>query len=143
MQLYFSQHLLVAEEMFKVNLWKKMFDSEKLLVYKKSKELNLEIKNEILSLGKLDRISKDQLRRAAMSVMLNIAEGTSRFSNADKRNFYVISRGSVIECVAILDLLTAEKSINAEVYNRFYLKAEEISKMLYAMIRFLETKKKS
>ena len=143
MQLYFSQHLLVAEEMFKVNLWKKMFDSEKLLVYKKSKEFNLEIKNEILSLGKLDRISKDQLRRAAMSVMLNIAEGTSRFSNADKRNFYVISRGSVIECVAILDLLTAEKSINAEVYNRFYLKAEEISKMLYAMIRFLETKKKS
>ena len=143
MQLYFSQHLLVAEEMFKVNLWKKMFDSEKLLVYKKSKEFNLEIKKEILSLGKLDRNSKDQLRRAAMSIMLNIAEGTSRFSKADKRNFYVIARGSVIECVAILDLLTAEKSINAEVYNRFYLKAEEISKMLYAMIRFLETKKKS
>ena len=128
MQLYFSHHILIAEEMFKVNLWKKMFDSEKLLVYKKSKEFNLEIKNEILAIEKLDRISKDQLRRAAMSVMLNIAEGTSRFSKADKRNFYVIARGSVIECVAILDLLTSEKVISVETYNNFYSKAEEISK---------------
>jgi len=118
-----------------------MFNSEKLLVYKKSKEFNLEIKNEILSLEKVDRISKDQLRRAALSITLNIAEGTSRFSNADKWNFYVIARGSVIECVAILDLLTFEKVISVETYNNFYSKAEEISKMLYAMIKFLEVKK--
>ena len=118
-----------------------MFDSEKLLVYNKAKEFNLEIKNEILSIEKLDRISKDQLRRASMSIMLNIAEGTSRFSKPDKRNFYVIARGSTIECVAIIDLLTAENVINIETYNKFYSKAEEISKMLFAMIRLLETKK--
>ena len=94
-----------------------MFDSEKLLVYTKAKVFNLEIKNEILSIIKLDRISKDQLRWAAMRIMLNIAEGTSRFSNADKRNFYVISRGSMIECVAILDLLTAEMVINLNTFN--------------------------
>ncbi len=120
-----------------------MFDSEKLFVYKKAKEFNLEIINEILSLEKLDRISKDQLRRASMSVMLNIAEGTSRFSNADKRNFYVIARGSVIECIAILDLLTSEKIISIETYNKFYFKGEEISKMLFGMIRFLTPKKQS
>ena len=120
-----------------------MFDSEKLLVYTKAKVFNIEIKNEILSIVKLDRISKDQLRRAAMSVMLNIAEGTSRFSNADKRNFYVIARGSTIEFVAILDLLADEKILSVETYNKFYSKAEEISKMLFAMIRFLEPKKTS
>ena len=73
--------------------------------------------------------------------MLNIAESTSRFSSAEKRNFYVIARGSIIQCVGILDLFTAEKIIGIETYNKFYSKAEEISKMLYAMIKFLEVKK--
>ena len=84
-----------------------MFDFEKLQVYKKAKEFNLEIKKDILSLEKLEKISRDPLRRASMSVMLNIAEGISRFSNADKRNFYVIARGTAFECVAIFDLLNS------------------------------------
>ena len=46
-------------------------------------------------------------------------------------------------CVAILDLLAAEKILSVETYNKFYSKAEEISKMLFAMIRFLEPKKTS
>jgi four helix bundle protein len=81
-----------------------MFGFEKLDTYKKAREFNLEIRKDVLSNEKQDRVSKDQLRRAAMSIMLNIAEGSSRFSKADERNFYVISRGSLIESVAILDL---------------------------------------
>ena len=118
-----------------------MFDFEKLQVYQKAKEFNVEIKKDILSLTLLDKSSKDQLRRSSMSVMLNIAEGTSRFSNADKRNFYVISRGSVFECVAINDLLELETFISTETKLKFYAKAEEISKMLFAMIKNLEIKK--
>jgi len=117
-----------------------MFDFEKLQVYQRAKEYNLELKKEILLLKTLDKISKDQLRWAAMSIVLNIAEGTSRFSNADKRNFYVISRGSVFECVAINDLLTEEKIISKDVNLKYYSKAEEISKMLFAMIKNLEKK---
>lgn len=117
-----------------------MFDFEKLQVYQKAKEYNFELKKEILSLSTLDKSAKDQLRRAAMSIMLNIAEGTSRFSNADKRNFYVISRGSVFECVSINDLLTDEKIISIDLKMKFYCKAEEISKMLFAMIKNLEKK---
>ncbi len=111
-----------------------MFGFEKLDVYKKGREFNLEIRKDILSNEKLDKVSKDQLRRAAMSIMLNIAEGSSRFSKADERNFYVISRGSTIECVAILDLLSIEKMITIDQHKYFYNKAEEISKMLYKMI---------
>ena len=118
-----------------------MFDFEKLQVYQKAKEFNIEIKKDILSLPTLDRSSKDQLRRAAMSILLNIAEGTSRFSNADKRRYYVISRGSVFECVAINDLLESEAVISTEIKLKFYRKAEEISKMLFAMIKKLEIKK--
>ena len=115
-----------------------MFGFEKLLVYQKAREFNLEIRKKVLSNEKLDRVSRDQLRRAAMSIMLNIGEGTSRFSNADERNFYVIARGSVFECVSILDLLGAEKTISADQQKYFYFNAEEISKMLFKMISDLK-----
>ena len=122
-----------------------MFGFEKLHVYQMAREFNLKIRKDVLSNEKLDRVSRDQLRRAAMSIMLNIAEGTSRFSNADERNFYVISRGSVFECVSLLDLLCVEQSINIDQQKYFYLKGEEISKMLFKMIKNLgiKTTKKS
>ena len=103
-----------------------------------AREFNLEIRSDVLSNEKLDRVSRDQLRRAAMSIMLNIAEGTSRFSKADQRNFYVISRGSVFECVSLLDLLCVENTISNEQMKIFYFKAEEISKMLFKMISDLK-----
>lgn len=84
-----------------------MFDFEKLDVYKKAKIFNAEIRA-FIKVSKLDPTTKDQLRRASFSIVLNIAEGSGRFSKADRRNFYVISRSSVFECIAILDVLKDE-----------------------------------
>jgi len=67
--------------------------------------------------------------------MLNIAEGTSRFSNKDKKNFFVISRGSAFECVAILEYLLETKEISQEFFLEAEKKLEEISKMLFGLIK--------
>jgi four helix bundle protein len=47
---------------------------------------------------------RNQLERAAASVVLNLAEGSERQTTADKRKFYNIALGSLRECQAILDL---------------------------------------
>jgi len=44
-----------------------------------------------------------QVKRAALSVLLNVAEGSSRKSEAERKRFYEISRGSIIEIDAALD----------------------------------------
>lgn len=69
--------------------------------------------------------------------MLNIAEGSGRFSKADKRNFYVISKGLTFECVAIFDYLKDIKVIDEGQFNEFYNELDELSRMLFSMIKSL------
>jgi four helix bundle protein len=49
----------------------------------------------------------DQVRRASISISLNIAEGVGRTTSKDAARHYAIARGSAMECAAILDALTA------------------------------------
>lgn len=51
------------------------------------------------------RVLQDQLERASLSVVCNIAEGAGRRSRKDKRRFYAIARGSATETAAIVDVL--------------------------------------
>jgi len=83
---------------------------------------------------KLNNYMKDQLSRAAFSVPLNIAEGTGKFSKRDQRNFFVIARASLFECIAIIDILAGDKRINREDYNSIINEAEGLSRQLYTMI---------
>jgi four helix bundle protein len=51
-----------------------------------------------------DSDTKRQLRRAALSINLNIAEGTGRRAD-DQRQFYRIARGSALESAAVIDAI--------------------------------------
>ena len=47
----------------------------------------------------------EQLRRASLSVPLNIAEAAGRTTDVDAARHYAIARGSAMECAAIIDSL--------------------------------------
>jgi four helix bundle protein len=47
----------------------------------------------------------DQLKRATLSIPLNIAEGAGKPTDKDRSRFHAIARGSAMECGAILDML--------------------------------------
>jgi four helix bundle protein len=53
---------------------------------------------------------RDQLRRAASSIVLNLAEGRGKLTPKDQRRFFSIAMGSVRECQAILILELLEDS---------------------------------
>ena len=112
-----------------------MFDFEKLNVYQKAKALNKEVQSLLRSRKNADSYVRDQLRRASISMVINIAEGSGKFSSGDKKNFYTISRGSVYECVSLFELLLDDAVIDKKEYQSFYSKFEIISKMLFALIQ--------
>ena len=116
-----------------------MFDFQKLEVYQKAKSFCTEM-SEMIKLKDFDRTTNDQLRRASFSIMLNIAEGSSRFGQKDRRNFLIIARGSAFECAAIMDYLSEINGIDHETYLKYSLKLEEISKMLFGLIKKIDIK---
>jgi four helix bundle protein len=114
-----------------------MFDFCKLDVYQKAKAFCILI-HKLISNENFDRTTNDQLRRASFSIMLNIAEGSSRFSNKDRKNFMVIARGSAFECAAIIEYLYEVDEIKKDSCDIYLNNLEEISKMLFGLIRGLD-----
>jgi four helix bundle protein len=112
-----------------------MFDFEKLDVYQVIKVNNSKVLKFIFSHPTLDLYIKDQWKSANLSIMLNLAEGTGRMTNSDKKHFLTISRGSVFESVAILETVKELSLIEEDLFKEFYDSYEQISKMLLGMIR--------
>ena len=89
------------------------FDFEEFPVYKDALKYISDVDTLInKSNAKISASLLDQLNRDSFSITLNIAEGAGRFYKADKRNFYVVARGSVYECVACLQIMLMNKTIS-------------------------------
>lgn len=77
----------------------------------------------------------DQLRRSAVSVMSNIAEGVGKSTDADRNRFYGMARGSAMEAAS--QLLLSQKFWyikDQEKYSESLALIEEITKILFSII---------
>jgi len=80
---------------------------------------------------------RDQIRRAGVSVMLNIAEGFARRTNKEFAQYLFIAHGSVAELQAALYVALDQDYISQEVFNDLYHKANEVSKVISGFIKAL------
>jgi four helix bundle protein len=77
----------------------------------------------------------DQVRRAALSVVLNIAEGAGKYSGDDKASFYTRARGSATECAAVLDVCVRLALVSSEYASQQKELLERVAQMLTRLIR--------
>jgi four helix bundle protein len=80
---------------------------------------------------------KDQIQRASISVMNNIAEGFERKTNNDFKHFLFISKGSCGEVRSMLYIAKSLNYIDKEHFDKLYQLCLEISKILSGLIKTL------
>ncbi|MBI3887997.1 four helix bundle protein [Candidatus Microgenomates bacterium] len=108
---------------------------EEILSWQKSKKLTEEIYR-IFSFSK-DYSFRDQIQRASVSIMNNIAEGFERKGNKEFKNFLFISKGSCGEVRSMLLLGLELGYIPKDKINDLLFQTEEISKLLSGLIKTL------
>jgi len=82
----------------------------------------------------------DQIRRASLSIVLNIAEGSSR-TRKDYQHFLIIARGSCFECISLINLAFEIKLISLKQKEEMYNEIYQISKMLSGLRASLAKRK--
>jgi len=82
----------------------------------------------------------DQLNRAALSISANIAEGNGRFTKPDRKNFFGIARGSIQECVPLLELARRRGLLTADDHEALNAQLEEIARMLSGLINGIDNR---
>ncbi|MGO4709013.1 four helix bundle protein [Chryseobacterium sp. 2TAF14] len=85
----------------------------KLDVYKSARELRLECYKVLKKLPLEEKFNLiDQIRRASTSVVLNITEGCSRKSETERKRYFEIARGSVIELDSCFDIIAESEYLS-------------------------------
>jgi len=80
---------------------------------------------------------KDQMRRAGISVMANIAEGHGRRTRVEFANFLNIARGSAVELQSHLYVALDLQYIDQSEFDDLYSMLEEVSKMTVSLAQYL------
>ena len=116
-----------------------MFRLEKLDVWQKAVEYADLIYEVTRNFPAEERFAlTSQLRRSAVSVSSNIAEGTSRASDADLARFIEIAYGSLLESVSELQTAKRQRFLSEEGFRKTYGMAERLARMLSGLRRTLK-----
>lgn len=117
------------------------YSFEKLAAYKYSRALSRELSSEVLGFPEYERFALcDQIRRAASSVALNIAEGMSRASTKEQIRFLEMAHGSLMELVACMDIAFDNLYISKEKRIELRTHIDETEKRVVGLRKFLQSK---
>jgi four helix bundle protein len=115
-----------------------MFNFEKLDVWHKAIDFADLVYNKTRAFPSDERFGlTNQLRRAAVSISSNIAEGSSRSSKSDFARFVEIATGSVFEVVSQAFIAHRQSLLSEDQFQKIYTDAEELSRMLSGLRKSL------
>ena len=111
-----------------------------LLVWQKSMQLTREVYQETAGFPKAELFGlTSQMRRAAVSVPSNIAEGHGRLSDGNMRVFLAQARGSLFELETQIELASGLAFLRPEPEKRLLESCHEIGRMLNGLLAVLES----
>ena len=110
---------------------------EDIIVWQKAKDLSLKIYNKF-NLSK-DYSFRDQIQKASVSIMNNIAEGFERKGDKELKYFLFIAKGSCGEVRSMLYLASELRYVTKNDFESLYNLSVEISMMLSGFIKILRT----
>ena len=110
------------------------FAFEKLTVWQKSVVMVKEVYTTTRTFPKEEKYGIiSQIRRSALSVTCNLAEGSGKISNKDKANYTAIAFGSLMETMNLLIVSVEVEMMSSEKLEEFRIQISEISRMLTAL----------
>ena len=115
-----------------------MFDFEKMSVYQNTLKIIEDCAAFTEKMPRGHGNLADQLKRAAASVCLNIAEGAGEFKPQEKARFYRMALRSASEVCAIVQVAHRLRIMELENYRVLYLMLTDVSKSLTALVKSME-----
>ncbi len=111
-----------------------------LLIWQKAKDLAVHIYNETAS-GDISRDYglKDQIRRSAVSIASNVAEGDERDTDKEAVRFFYIAKGSLAELRTQMQIAYEIGYVNDKIYINFEREFEILGKMIGKLIKIRKT----
>ena len=118
------------------------FGYRKLIAYVKACEVRRNVYRIVKNFPKEEQFALcSQMRRAAVSVTSNIAEGMTRYSNKDKVHFLEMSFGSLMEVMSQLEIAFEEKYIDETEYQNIESAVVEAARVISGLQKsFLDNK---
>lgn len=108
-------------------------------VWQKSFAILIDVYNLIKKFPAYERYAlSDQLKRAANSVVHNLAEGYGRFESKDKTRFYKIARGSAYESMSQILVAEAQNYCSKETSEHLIDRYKNLIEEINALIHYLE-----